>query len=142
MFKLCFYHGSVLFVSLQFIRDTPWQPQQMLVQTTSYCLHAAFFLEDKYSSYFVTALVLVLVWSFRSALFLVWWVANPILRVLTHCHLSTLMCLMIYLKHMLLRSIWGGSKSFNFDRVVSLSWHFLLLFLCTKFIKRFLPLFT
>ena len=44
MLKLkCFHHGSVSFIGSKFMQDTPMQLEQMLVQTTPYCLHVQFF---------------------------------------------------------------------------------------------------
>ena len=70
---------------------TPLQSEQMLVQTMPYCLHVQFFrAQSILQQLFLTALVVLLVWSFRSALFLVSLAVNPILRDPAHSSLSTL----------------------------------------------------
>ena len=45
--------------------------------------------------------------------------------------------LMIYTKQMLLYSVWSRFKTFNFDGVLSLSWHFSILFRYKKLVNKF-----
>ena len=115
---------------------TPLQSEQMLVQTMPYCLHVQFFrAQSILQQLFLTALVVLLVWSFRSALFLVLLAVNPILRDPAHSSLSTLVSYDICKAHIAVHHLeWVQEVQLSWNVGVCLdifSWY-----LCTRSSSR------